>query len=172
MRFLWYGLFYSVVGFLVEVAFARLTKAPKQDRKCHLLLPVCPVYGLGAVAILLLPQWILDQPLLLAPAAMVAATAAEYLMALFYQHVWKVSFWDYSQLPMNVNGRVCLLFSAFWGVLAFPLVYGLQPGVERVVALLPNGLLIPVLMVLAVDKALTGHLLRRQRDTRALIWYQ
>ena len=172
MQYLWYGLFYSMVGFLVEVTFARATKAPKQDRKCHLLLPVCPVYGLGAVAILLLPRWILDQPLLLVPAAMLAATAAEYLMALFYEYAWKISFWDYSQLPMNLSGRVCLLFSVFWGLLAFPLVYVLQPGVERVVALLPNELLLPVLMVLAVDMTLTGHLLRRQRDTRVLIWYQ
>ena len=56
MEYLWYGLIYSVLGFFLEVAFARVTRAAKQDRKCHLLLPVCPVYGLGAVAILLLPE--------------------------------------------------------------------------------------------------------------------
>lgn len=172
VRYVWYGLIYSVAGFFLEVAFARVTRASKQDRKCHLFLPVCPVYGLGAVAILLLPEAILTRPLLLAPAAVIAATAAEYLMSLFYQYVWKVSFWDYSTLPLNLNGRVCLLFSAFWGALAFPLVYVLHPWVEQTVALLPNGLLLPVLMVLAVDGVLTGHLLRQGRDTRVLIWYQ
>lgn len=38
-------------------------------------------------------------------------------MDLFYDRVLGVSFWDYSHLPLNLHGRVCLLFSFFWGIL-------------------------------------------------------
>ena len=43
---------YSFLGFLIEVAYTRLCHHPKQDRKCLLFLPLCPVYGLGALAVL------------------------------------------------------------------------------------------------------------------------
>ncbi len=61
----WQFLFFSFCGFLIEVAFARLTHSPKPDRKCHLLLPVCPVYGLGALAVLALPASVKASPALL-----------------------------------------------------------------------------------------------------------
>ena len=59
-RSLWYFLFYSFLGFLAEVAFARAAGAPKRDRKCFYLLPLCPVYGLGALAVLALPPALTD----------------------------------------------------------------------------------------------------------------
>ena len=42
-----YFVFYSLGGYGLEKAFARATRAPKQVRKCFLLLPLCPVYGLA-----------------------------------------------------------------------------------------------------------------------------
>ena len=60
----WQFLFFSFCGFLIEVAFARLTHSPKHDRKCHLLLTVCPVYGLGALAVLALPASVKASPAL------------------------------------------------------------------------------------------------------------
>ena len=53
-RWFWYFVFYSLCGFGCEVLFSRLTGG-RRDRKGMLLLPLCPVYGLGACAILLLP---------------------------------------------------------------------------------------------------------------------
>ena len=51
MVWFWYFLIYSFLGFLVEVAYVRLVGGVKRDRKCRLVLPICPVYGLGALAI-------------------------------------------------------------------------------------------------------------------------
>ena len=50
MVWFWYFVIYSFLGFCIEVVFARLTDQKKRDRKCLYLLPLCPVYGLGAVA--------------------------------------------------------------------------------------------------------------------------
>ena len=52
VRWFWYFVLYSFFGFLLEVAFARATHNPKRDRKCFYFLPLCPVYGFGALLIL------------------------------------------------------------------------------------------------------------------------
>ena len=53
---LWYFWLYSFLGFLLERAFAAATRAEHQARRCFLLLPLCPVYGLGMLAVLALPR--------------------------------------------------------------------------------------------------------------------
>ena len=77
MVWFWYFLIYSFLGFLVEVAYVRLVGGVKRDRKCRLVLPICPVYGLGALAILLLPPLVRDSLPLLFPAAALVCTAGE-----------------------------------------------------------------------------------------------
>ena len=115
MEVFWYFIGYSFLGFLLEVAFARLTGAAKRDRKCFMLLPLCPVYGLGALAILSLPRPVMENGLLLILVGGAAATAVEYVMAAFYEKILGVSFWDYSGLPGNINGRVSLPFPLHGG---------------------------------------------------------
>ena len=103
MVWFWYFLIYSFLGFLVEVVYVRVVGGAKRDRKCRLLLPICPVYGLGALAVLALPPFVQARPLLLLPAAGAACTAVEYLTSLFYEKVFRVSFWDYSHLRCSHN---------------------------------------------------------------------
>ena len=167
----WYFVIYSFLGFLTEVAFARLTRNPKRDRKCRYFLPLCPVYGLGAIAILLLPEPVRQNPLLLFPCSALVCTAVEYGTGLFYETFARVSFWDYSHLPLNLGGRVCLLFALFWGFLALALLRVVHPVVERLTALLPPWLFVSALLFTLLDGVLTFYVLRRARDTGALRWY-
>ena len=170
--FFWYFFLYSFVGFVLEVLFARAIRNPKKDRKCLYFLPLCPVYGLGAVLILLLPAGLRGQPLLLLPLAALLCTAAEYFMGLFYEKVARVSFWDYSHLPLNLGGKVCLLFSLIWGVLALGLVYAVHPIVERLAAAIPPAVTLPAALFFAADFSLTLYVLRRDRNTESLRWYR
>lgn len=171
IRLLWLFFLYSLIGFGLELLFARVTHAAKTDRKCLFFLPLCPVYGLGAVLILSLPDAVQRSPWLLAGSAALAATAAEYGAALFYERVWNVRFWDYSALPFHLHGRVCLLFSLIWAGLSLPLVYWFQPRLEPLLAVLPDLLILPLVLIFLADSLLTGHLLRRAGTTNALIWY-
>jgi uncharacterized membrane protein len=169
--YFWFFLFYSFVGFVLEVFFARATRNPKKDRKCLYFLPLCPVYGFGALLILFLPPVVQARPLLLFLCGGLTATAAEFLMGLFYERVAKVRFWDYGHLPLNLGGQVCLLFTAMWGLLSLGLVYGVQPLAAWLVALVPYWLTLPAALFLALDVFFTLHVLRREKDTRALLWY-
>ena len=171
MVWFWYFLIYSFLGFLVEVAYVRLVGGVKRDRKCRLVLPICPVYGLGALAILLLPPLVRDSLPLLFPAAALVCTAVEYVTGLFYEKVFRVSFWDYSHLPLNLGGRVCLLFALFWGVLALLVLHVIHPAAAWLAARIPLWAFPPAVLATALDTLLTARLLRRSGDPNSLRWY-
>ena len=171
MELVWYFLFYSAVGFLLEVVFTRVTGGTKKDRKCMLFLPLCPVYGVGAVGILLLPAEMQARPLLLFPAAALAATGAEYLLSWSYEKAWGVFFWDYRHLPGHVNGRVSLPFTLAWGLLAVVLVYFVQPAVEQLTAMMPEDIIAAFGAMFLLDWFFTGQVLRRSHSTQSLRWW-
>ena len=171
MELFWHFMIYSFLGFLLEVAFARLVRAEKRDRKCFWLLPLCPVYGFGAIAILLLPRSVLGSVPLLVLLGGLAATGVEYLMAVFYEKGLGVAFWDYSGLRFHLQGRVCPVFSLFWGLLAVALVRWVHPAVEAAAADLPVPLSVSAMLLLAADSVYTAALLRRTRSTDSLRWY-
>ena len=170
MRWLWYFIIYSFCGFLLEVAFARLIGHPKRDRKCFLLLPLCPVYGLGACLILLTappeagPLWVMA-------AGGLAATAAELAMGLFYRHVLGVEFWDYTGMRGSIGGLICPGFSLCWSVLALALVYLVHPYTALLAARIPPGLAAPALILLGADALVSCAALRRTGGTEVLRWY-
>lgn len=171
MRWFWYFLIYSFFGFILEVLFARAIRSEKPDRKCFLLLPLCPVYGLGAMGILAVTAPLSRWPLLVALAGAAAATAAEYLMGVFYERALGVAFWDYSGLPLNIGGKVCLPFSAAWGVLALGLVYLVHPAVVQLTQDIPAALIPAAGVVLLADGAVSAYLLRTTGTTECLKWY-
>lgn len=163
--------FYSFIGFILEVLYSRATKAKKLDRKCFFLFPLCPVYGFGAIALLSLPVWLMERPVLFFFAGGITATVVEYLIAVAYEQGVGVKFWDYSAFPGNLSGRVCLLFTFFWSLLACALVYGLHPLVSPYLLQIP---LIPLqflFLFLSVDALLTLYLLHKSKTTEVLRWY-
>lgn len=167
----WYFFLYSFAGFLLEVAYAFVTGGRRQ-RKCFLLLPLCPVYGLGALGILAAALLFRRRPLLMAAAGTLAATAAEYLMGLFYERALGVKFWDYSALPANLGGKVCLWFSAAWGVLALVMVYLVHPRVEGLVKGIPTPLTAAAAALTAADALVSVWLLRSTGSIACLAWYK
>jgi len=171
MELFWYFMIYSFFGFLLEVAFARLIRAKKKDRKCFVLLPLCPVYGLGALAILLLPERVQQSGPLLIVFGGLAATCTEYLMAVFYEKVLGIAFWDYSGLRFNLHGRVCPLFSLFWGMLAVLLVHRVHPAVALWAGRVPTAVTVSTMLLAAADSVYTAALLRAKGNTNCLRWY-
>lgn len=169
-RWLWYFYWYSFLGFLLEVAFARISGHPKRDRKCLLLLPLCPVYGLGACLILWLAP-MAQGPLRLALAGGLAATGAELAMGAFYRFALGVEFWDYAGMPGSLGGLVCPVFSLCWAALSLALVYVVHPSVAGLAALIPSWLGPPALIVLASDMLVSCAALRRTGSTEVLRWY-
>ena len=61
----------------------------------------------------------------------IVGTLLEYCISLFGELIYGVKWWDYSYLPFNINGRVCLIFSLMWGLLGVYFVSHFQPKVDK-----------------------------------------
>ena len=148
----WYFIAYSFIGYCLEKIYAAAIHAPRQTRKCFLLLPLCPVYGLAmsAAAVTVPEHW----PFLLTAAAgALICTGTEYLVHWLYGVMFSVSFWDYTGEKLNVHGRVCLRFTAAWGLLS-------ALGLKLYTAWMWG--------VFAVDCALSAGVLLKYHDTELL----
>ncbi len=167
----WSFIIYSFLGFLLEVVFARLTGG-RAERKNLLLLPICPVYGLGACAILWLTPMAQGRPLLLLILGMGAATAVEYATAAWYEQALGVSFWDYTGLPGSIRGRICLPFSLVWGLLAVLLMRWVHPALAPLMAQIPGPVTWSMAALTGADLLVSGVMMRRTGSRDCLDWYR
>jgi len=166
-QWLLYFLFYSFAGYLLEKAFARLIRSPHQVRKCFLLLPLCPVYGLAMTAVLvLIPEGTGPLPQMLLGG--IICTAVEYLVHLLYEKALGVRFWDYSVLRGHFHGRICTQFALIWGVLSAAAVWRIQPFAARLAAQTPPAAAYVLWLLLAADCVFTAAMLRYSRDPEQL----
>ena len=47
-------------------------------------------------------------------------TSVEFAIGLIVNVAWKQDVWDYSNLPLNIMGQVCLPFSILWFLITIP----------------------------------------------------
>lgn len=166
-RLFWFFLIYSFGGYLVERMFAVVTRAERRERKCFLLLPLCPVYGLGMLAVLALPGEWRQGPWMIAAGA-AAATAVEYAVHWAYEVFLGVAFWDYSRVPGNLQGRVCLPFSLAWGLLTALTVWYIHPAVAALAEGIPAAVTFGVLLLFSVDAVCSARFLRVTHNVEEL----
>ena len=159
-EFLWIFWSFSLLGWVLERLFAAVTRSPQRRRRCLLLLPLCPVYGLGMAAVLALPPSLRSGwPLYLWGG--LTATSVEYIY-----HRWGETFG-------NLRGRVCLPFSLAWGLLLFPAVYLVTPPVLALADRVPVGVTWWLLLAFTADAVCSLRFLAVTHDLealRAVIW--
>ena len=165
---LWTFWTYSFFGYLLERGYAAATHAERQARKCFWLLPLCPVYGLGALAVLALPPALTDGFWSLALWGGLAATAVEYAVHLAYDRLLGVRFWDYSHVRGNLRGRVCLPFTLAWSLLAAAALPPVQAVLEPALAAIPPAVTYAALLVFTADAVISLRLLYLTGDPAAL----
>ena len=168
LNYIGYFFVYSFAGFLLETLFALFVQGEFVMRKCFLLSPLCPVYGLGAIVIISFAGPFRQHPAAVFLIGLLAASVVEYFTDIFYREILGVTFWDYTDMPMNINGRVCLVFSLIWGVLSLVLVRFLHPAVERAVKSAPRALLIACLVFFCLDAVISVVLLGRYKTKSAI----
>ena len=168
MAYFWYFLFYSFFGYLLEKLFARVTQSERQVRKCFLLLPLCPVYGLAMTALLLIGAERIDNIWALMVIGTAVTTAVEYAVHWGYETLFGVYFWDYTPTKMDVNGRICIPFSIAWGLLSAAAVRLVQPELTALAANLSDEWAGAALFLLTFDSIITARVLLVYHDTELL----
>lgn len=95
--------------------------------------PVCPVYGFGALAlILLLDQWT-GNVIILFFASMLITCIVEYTTAFLLEKLFHAKWWDYSHHRFNIQGRVSLFVSVIFGIMSLILLKYVHPFVSGLI---------------------------------------
>ena len=165
---LWEFWTYSFLGYLLEKGFAAVTHAEHRTRKCFLLLPLCPVYGLAVLAVLALPPVLTAGFWGRAVWGGLTATAVEYAVHLTYDRLVHVQFWDYRSVPGNLRGRVCLPFSVIWGLLLGLALPAVQTALAPALAAVPAWITDGALLLFTLDAVVSLRVLWVTGDTEAL----
>ncbi|MCI8455111.1 MAG: DUF1204 domain-containing protein [Lachnospiraceae bacterium] len=145
----WLAFFYlyCFLGWVFESCYVSLRKGHFVNRG-FLRLPLLPLYGSGAVMMLVVSIPFMKNLVLTWFAGVLGATLLEYVTGYGMELLFKVRYWDYSDQRFNLNGYICLSSSIAWGFLTILMTHGIHRPVERVILSLPplwSGLLVSLL---------------------------
>ena len=117
-----YFIIYSIAGYFIETSFALIRYGVLESRQSFLYGPFCSIYGIGAVVMIIFLQYFKKNNITLFIGGFLIGSITEYLVSLIGEWILHVKWWDYSNMPFNLNGRICISYSIFWGVLAIILM--------------------------------------------------
>lgn len=149
-KLLAYFIIYSVAGFVIETVFGLLTKGVIESRQSSLYLPICSIYGLGAVVMIIGLQRFNKNNYSLFLGGFVIGSIVEYIVSLVGEFIFHIKWWDYSDMAFNINGRICIAFSFFWGILAIYLMSHFHPKVDKFINKLMKRIPIKLLKTLVI----------------------
>ena len=150
----WFFLIYSFLGWLMETAAAAARKGRLLNRG-FLNAPFSPVYGLAAVLFAIFLPELRSAPIFLFIGGALLATALELVTGVLLERIFRQKWWDYSNVPWNFNGHICLKYSLVWGVLSLLCLFVGNPLIVTFTGWLPrsvgNILLWVIFILLLID---------------------
>ena len=132
-RILAYFIIYSVLGYIIETIYGMITKGVWESRQSFLYGPFCGIYGLGAVVMIICLHKFPRKFNALFIGGFIVGSIVEYVVSFVGEMLLGVKWWDYSNMPLNINGRICVYFSVFWGFLGIYLIASLNPKVDKII---------------------------------------
>lgn len=143
---------YSFIGWVWECCFVSVRKRRWVNRG-FMYGPMLPIYGFGALAVLISTIRVRDSIPLIFLFGMVGATLLEYVTGAVMERLFNVKYWDYSNQKFNLNGYICLTSSLGWGLFSVLLVKFVHVPIEGAVLKIPTIIAEGIAFVLTVAAA-------------------
>lgn len=144
-----YFIIYSIIGWCTEMIYCRIVDGKFSDRG-FLYGPYCPIYGFGGIIVLIFLAPLKNNPIYLFLSAVILTTTLEYFTSFFMEKIFKAKWWDYSNMPFNLNGRICLLNSLLFGIMGTFIAYFIHPHVENFILKIPDNYIPYIINVLLI----------------------
>lgn len=128
--YLLYFFLYAMIGWIMETIYAALVLGGFHKRG-FLLGPICPLYGFGALMLITFLGKYRENKTKTFLIAGVLFSVFEYITGYALDALFKLKFWDYTNDFLNLNGRISILYSVAWGVIAILFLNYLHPHVEK-----------------------------------------
>ncbi|HOO28241.1 MAG TPA: hypothetical protein PLU43_07230 [Lachnospiraceae bacterium] len=128
---------YCFIGWVWESGYVSV-KEKRLVNRGFMHGPFLPIYGSGAIVILFATLPVKGNIVLVYVFGMLSATVLEYCTGACMEGLFKVRYWDYSELPLNLNGHICFFVSLGWGVFSIVLVRFAHLPIEAFVLSIPK----------------------------------
>lgn len=130
IEYIIYFFIYAFLGWIMEVIYALFIHGHFVNRG-FLFEPICPIYGFGAIILIMTTKKLYKRPVLKFIIATVSFTVFEYLVSLILEMLFGLRWWDYTNDFLNIQGRVSLLYSIFWGVIGVIVLEKIHPFIQN-----------------------------------------
>lgn len=109
-----YFTIYAFIGWIGEEIFCVIDTHTLVKRG-FLFGPICPIYGYGAIILILFLKDYKYKPVKLFFLSAIVFTIFEYITDFCLQALFASKWWDYTGQFLNLNGRITLSFTLLWG---------------------------------------------------------
>ncbi len=139
--------FFSIMGWMLEVIVCSITDKKFVNRG-FLIGPYCPIYGFGALIMLLISAY-KDHLFVCFILALTLCSTLEYFASYLMEKLFKIRWWDYSNDAFNINGRICLRNALAFGALGVIFTRFLNPWYYSIIDKLSDNGLITISIIVA-----------------------
>lgn len=147
IQWMFFFYFYCFFGWCFESAYVSV-KSRKLTNRGFMRGPFLPIYGSGAIMMLVVSMPFQDNIFLTYIAGCIGATVLEYITGVTMEALFKVRYWDYSNQKFNFQGHICLGSTLAWGFLTILMTEVIHVPVERLVLFIPQAVLTVVTLIL------------------------
>lgn len=135
----WYFIIFSILGLIIETIYCYITSGTIESRKGLIWGPFCPVYGVSAALLFTFLNKHKNKNIIWIFAyGFVIGSLAEYILSYILESMYGMRFWDYSYAKLNLNGRICLRYSMYWGILSVILLKLIKPHIDKLIEKIPS----------------------------------
>ena len=128
-----YFVIYSFLGWVLE-SVVRTICEKKIINTGFLIGPFCPIYGFGAIIMVLFLDKFKNNIIMLFLISFIVLSIWEYIVGVLLEKLFKTKYWDYSNHKFNYKGRICLTNSLAWGVLGVLFIKYIHPFILNILS--------------------------------------
>lgn len=129
----------SFAGVVIEMLWCLITNGYIESRSGLVYGPFNLLYGVGAVALTVCLYTFRNRGAWISfLGGMIVGSVVEYICSWGQELIFGSRSWDYSHMPFNINGRICLLYSVFWGFLGVLWIKNIYPRMAKWILKIPN----------------------------------
>lgn len=151
-----YFIIYSFLGWVLESIFRSFCEK-KIINTGFLIGPICPIYGCGAIIMIVFLRNFSNSKILLFTMSIIFLSLWEYIVGVILEKLFKSKYWDYSDHKFNYKGRICLTNSIAWGFLGVFFIEYIHPFIINLlknIDILYLKIIVPILLILILIDAI------------------
>lgn len=148
---------YSFLGYILELIVSKINN--KKVGSGMLYGPWTPVYGIGAILVLITSKFIFNtfdfnkylEIIILVITMMIILTILEWIGGVLIEKIFHVVFWDYTEFKFNIGKYIALEVSFIWGVGTLLILYVIQPIINKFIYLIPTYITYILIILFLID---------------------